>query len=300
MEYTNYDPDYLLFAQHGWADRSNDIGKLAKALASSKSILIAPSFNWVQTSLRIKPLIRDVEKIAREYIFNYPKTPLRIIGHSMGGVIWLEVLQRNPEWWEKVHSLVLIGSPIGGSDLARMLDPFGIGVGIARDLGENRRPIAEEIAQSIPTISIASNFNSGTDGLVTVENTKFAYSRWVLLSGIRHAALKCHHSVVPVIQNFWANPQISNAPASDLATKVIRHLQSVSGMTDSHWRDFERSKVLISLDDGITIRSWKNPLGIHHVFVADQDDNCLYAGYVGLIHASGLRKALNKLEQAVC
>ena len=301
MNPTNYnpDPDYLLFAQHGWGETGDDIGKLAEALATPDSIIVAPSFNWVKTTIRIRPLIRDLEQLAEEYILKYPKTPIRIISHSIGGIIWLEVLHKNEEWQERVHSLVLIGCPVGGTDLSRIIDPFGIGIGIARDLGKDRRALAEEIAQNIPTLSIASNLNSGTDGLVSVENTKFEHSESVLLSDIRHADLKCNPRIVPIIQNFWANLQMDYSRSSDLAIQVIRRLQAVPGMTDAHWHGFKRSQLEISLKDGISIYSWTNSLGMHHVFVADQKEKCIYAGYVNSLNANNLSAVLDEFKQTL-
>ncbi len=292
----NSSPDFLLFAQHGWADRGDDISKLAQALATTNTHLVVPSLGIVKTFISIEPLVEQVEKLAIEAINNYPETPLRIMGHSMGGLIWLEVLDRHPEWWHKVHSLVTIGSPIGGSDVARIIDPFNIGIGTAKDLGKNRRPLAEKIAQHIPSLSIASDLNAGSDGLVTVECSKFAYCKFVLISGIRHAALKCHPRIVPIIQEFWANPQIESSSNTDLATKVIQHLQSVPGMTDASYKDIKRSRVKIIFADGTTLSTWNNLLGISHVFVTDKQEKCLYAGYVGWPHATGLAKAIDELR----
>ena len=296
MTANNNSPDFLLFAQHGWADRGNDLSKLAQALATPNTYSIVPSLGILKTFISIELLVKQVEKIAVEAVSNYPETSLRIIGHSMGGLIWLEVLNRHPEWWHKVHSLVTIGSPIGGSDVARIIDLFNIGIGTAKDLGKNRRPLAEKIAQHIPTLSIASDLNAGSDGLVTVESSKFAYCKFVLISGIRHAALKCHPRIVSIIQEFWANPQIQSPPTTNLATKVIQHLQSVPGMTDASYKNIERSGIEISFTDGTTLRTWKNCLGVFYVFVSDKQEKCLYAGYVGWIHANELRQAINKLR----
>lgn len=290
-------PDFLLFAQHGWADNGNSIGKLAQALANPETHLVVPSLGILKTFIHIELLLEQVEAIATKTISNYPQTPLRIIGHSMGGLIWLEVLARHPEWWHKIHSFTLIGSPIGGSDMARIVDPLGIGIGTARDLGKNRRPMAEKIAQHIPTLSIASDLNAGSDGLVTIECSKMAYAQFALVSGIHHTPLRCHPRIVPIIQEFWANPQIGSPPRADLATKVIGRLQSVPGMTDASYRDFKRSQVVLSFRDGMTLRTWKNPLGINHVFLADRLGKCLYAGYVGWIHATGLRQAIEEIKE---
>lgn len=288
-------PDFLLFAQHGWADVGNDIGRLALALATPQTLITAPSLGLIKTFISIKPLIKQVEKITTEAINNHPETPIKIMGHSMGGLIWLEVLNRNPQWWDKVHSFVLIGSPVGGSDMARLIDPLSIGIGIAKDLGTNRRSIAEKIAQHIPTLSIASDLNSGSDGLVTVENTKFSYANFILISGMRHAAMKCHPNIVPIIQEFWLNPQIGLPPTENLVAKLIKRLQSVPGMTDASYRDFKQSHIVAKFPAGISIRTWNNPLRINHVFVADGEEKCLYAGYVGLIHTSELRKAIQEI-----
>ena len=295
----NSNPDFLLFAQHGWADNGNDINRLASALAKPRTLVTTPSLGIIRTFIRIELLINKLEKIVLRTIDNYPHTPLKIIGHSMGGLIWLELLARHPEWWQKVHSLVVIGSPIGGSDLARIIDPLDLGIGTAKDLGKNRRPLAERIAQHIPTLSIASNLSCGSDGLVTVENTKFAGATFVLMSGIRHAALKCHPRVVPIIQEFWANPQIKQAPDQNTTTQLIRSLQAIPGMTDADYKHIAKASTAIELPNKITLRTWKNFLGVHHVFVTDEAENCLYAGYVGWLHVAELSKNLAKIASEI-
>lgn len=292
-------PDFLLFAQHGWADTGNDIGRLATAVANSSTIVTAPSLGFIKTFIRIELLVRQIEQIAVGLITRYPDTPLKIVGHSMGGLIWLEVLDRNPQWWHKVHSLILLGSPVGGSNVARIIDPLGIGLGTAKCLGKNRRSIAEKIAQQIPTLSVASDLKMGSDGLVTVENTKFTYANWLLISNIPHAAMKYHPQIIPLIQNFWANPQLGSPPQTDFASQLIQRLCSLPGMTDSDYRNFERSQVVASFVDGTTIHTWNSPFGTNHVFVGKKGQQCLYAGYVGLIHALELRRVIREIQQKV-
>ncbi|WP_019509454.1 alpha/beta fold hydrolase [Pleurocapsa sp. PCC 7319] len=298
MAVDDNDPKFLLFAQHGWADTASDISKLAKAAADPQTVITAPNLGLINTFIRIEPLVQRLEQIATQVINSYPDTPIKIMGHSMGGLICLELLNRNPQWWQKVHSLILLGSPVGGSNIARIIDPLGIGIGMARDLGKNRRGIAEKIAQKIPTLSVASDINLGSDGLVTVENTKFAHANWTLISGIPHAAMKCHPEMIPLIQNFWSHPQLGASPQEDSASEVIGRLRSVPGMTDADRRHLERSQIVVSLADGTTINTWNSPLGINHVYVLSRDKmQCLYSGYVGLIHTSGLRKALQEIRQ---
>lgn len=285
-------PDYILFAQHGWADNSRAISSLARAAATPNTQIIAPDLGWIKTWISIEPLIKQVEQRVIEAIASYPHTPIKIIGHSMGGLIWLEILSRHPEWWSKIHTLVLIASPVGGADLARILDPVGLGIGIALDLGLNRREIAELIAQVIPTLVIAGDIDNGSDGTITVQSTKFDYAKFVCLPGLSHAVLKNHPDVVKTMQSFWANPPTPVDSQPELSVILVRRLRSVPGMTDAHRRDFYRSKVYLRLGDGIEIRTWKNPLKVEHVFIADSEGQCLYAGFVGWLHTADLQQTL--------
>ncbi|MGB5771128.1 MAG: alpha/beta hydrolase, partial [Crocosphaera sp.] len=92
-------PDFILFAQHGWADTNEEISKLAATLATPNTKIISPNLGWVKTWLSIDPLVENVVIKAQEILDKYPETPWRIIGHSMGGLIWLEVLHKHPQWW---------------------------------------------------------------------------------------------------------------------------------------------------------------------------------------------------------
>ncbi len=286
-------PDFILYAQHGWADTSRAIAKLAKALATPKTRIITPNLGFLKTWLWIEPLIRQVEQSAAQTIRSYPNTPIKIIGHSMGGLIWLEVLNRHPEYWSNIDSLILVASPVGGADLARIIDPLGIGIGIARDLGINRRQIAEGIAREIPTLAIAGDIDNGSDGTITVEATKFPHSQFACLPGISHPALKNHPSLIEIIRDFWANPVRGVSPEPDLVSILIDRLRSVPGMTDAHRRDFHRSKAYITFNNGIAIRTWRSPLQIDHVFVANPEGEFLYGGFVGWLHAQALWKVLD-------
>jgi pimeloyl-ACP methyl ester carboxylesterase len=298
------DPEYLLFAQHGWADTGNNIGRLVKAAVNAQTVttqtkVIVPSLGLINTLIRLEPLVKRLEQIAAEAIAAHPQSPIKIVGHSMGGLMWLEVLDRNPQWWDQVHSFILLGSPVGGSNVARMVDPLNLGIGTAKDLGKNRRAIAEKIAQHIPTLSVASDLGMGTDGLVTVENTKFDYANWLKISDIAHRAMKYHHDMMPIMQDFWTNPQLGLPPESTLANQLIQRLRRVPGMTDTDYRDFRRSRIVVSFPGDLTLRTWKNPLGINHVYLGQQQRNqsqCLYAGYVGLLHTKNLHRAIQEIH----
>jgi pimeloyl-ACP methyl ester carboxylesterase len=294
-------PEHIVFAQHGWADDQQAIASLASSLLSSSDPLatvITPNLGYLKTWLRIEPLIEAVEQIAATTLENSPTLPWRIIGHSMGGLIWLEVLQRHPDWWHQVESLVLIASPVGGADLGRIFDPFEWGIGIARDLGKNRRAIAEAIATVIPTLVIAGDVDGGSDGTITVGSTRFAHAKFVCLPGLAHATLRNHPAVAEEIRKFWSQTDRSSASLSQTGIDLlIQRFQTVTGMMDAHPRDFQRSRVILTLPDGTTIRTWRNPLGIEHVFVASPSGQCLYSGFVRWQHTEGLRQTLQTIQQ---
>ncbi|MGK7939403.1 MAG: lysophospholipase [Crocosphaera sp.] len=290
-------PDFILFAQHGWADTNEEISQLANTLATEKTKTISPNLGWVKTWLSMAPLIEIVSQKAQETFEQYPNIPWRIIGHSMGGLIWLEVLDKHPQWWEKIHSLVLIASPVGGADLARIIDPLSIGVGIAADLGKNRRFIADRITKIVPTLVIAGDIDQGSDGTIPVSSTKLSYGHFVCLPNLPHSQLKNHPNVVDIIERFWRTSPTPALFEKDFPTVLIDRLQLIPGMTDGHPREFEKAKSYLNFERGISIKLWKNPLNILHVYIANDQQECLYAGFVGWVHSEGLYQALEAIHQ---
>ena len=286
-------PDFLLFAQHGWADDNRTLMSLAKALATEHTKIMAPCLNYAMTWLRMEPLISEVEQHAATVLEEYPDSPLRVIGHSMGGLIWLELLDRRPDWKSRVEFLTLVASPVGGADLGRIIDPLQVGVGIAADLGKDRRPLATAMAADISTLVLAGDIDDGSDGTIPVESTRVPNAQFVCLTGLSHPAMRYHPSVVERIQQFWRGESLSD-PVS--LHPVIETIRSIPGMTDAHLRGFDKAETFLTLKDGVSIRVWRNPLGIDHVFVASPHGRCLYCGYVGWIHTEDLWKALHQLQ----
>jgi hypothetical protein len=213
----------------------------------------------------------------------------------MGGLIWLEVLRRHPEWWPRIECLTLIASPIGGAHMGRFIDPLGLGIGIARDLGVDRRKLAEAVAAVIPTMAIAGDTGARDDSLVKLEDARMRCHRFVVLFGIDHPSLRLDPLVVALIRDFWDSaPEFAPAPATPV-DELVRRLRAVPGMTGAGVRDFRRSKVLMLFRDGLSIHTWKNPLGIDHIFIADSEEHCRYAGYVGWLHSEHLRRELAQM-----
>ncbi|MEM7062777.1 MAG: alpha/beta fold hydrolase, partial [Cyanobacteria bacterium P01_B01_bin.77] len=261
-------------------------------------VVMAPKLGLIKPWGGLAPFVADVEGVAIATRQRYPDRPWRIVGHSMGGLIWLELLQRHPDWWPQVVSVSLVSSPVGGADLGRIFDPYRWGIGIARDLGTDRRPIAEQLAQHIPIQTIASDYDGGSDGTVPIQCSQFRHARYTQLSGIRHDNTKDHPAVITAIQDFWAAPtaraNILEDPVEDI---IVVALQAIPGMTDAHRRDFYRALPWAKLGNGFTLRTWRHPLGIHHVFLADSQNRCRFAGFVGWPDTRGLYDGLTAIKQ---
>jgi hypothetical protein len=280
---------FLLFAQHGWADDHRGMVRCSRLLGVENAI--APNLGWWQTWRRIAPLIKQVEEVAQSQLKAYPRLPWRIVGHSMGGLIWLELLHRYPEWHDRVESLVLLGSPVGGAELGRMLDPLNLAIG--SDLAVNRRPIAEAIAQKIPTLSIAGDIDGGSDGVVTVGSTQFNYAQCQNLPNIFHPDLRFDARVITAIHNFWSAPFISQIDR-DLQQQLIDYLRSIPSIIDGHYRDFDRAKVVYQFNQDLILKQWRNPLGFSHVYLGKQNQ-CLFAGYVSWLDRQKLARSIGQI-----
>ena len=291
-------PKFIIFSQHGLSDTNSEMRSLAHKVAPPNSHIVAPNLGIVKTYFNIEPLINKVEEDAVQAFEQYQNTPIRIIATSLGGVIWVEVLSRNQKWWSKIESLVLLGSPIGGSDLARMIDPFGWGIGMAKYLGENRRPLAEKIAAVVPTLVVAGNTTGGSDGTVTIESTKLKHAHFVCINGVSHPALKSAPAVAKTIQIFWEKPRKPlPAPEVNLISELIEHFRRVQGITDANSADVQYANIVHSFADGTTIRTRINGFGVYHVFVVNADRRCKYAGFVGWVHIAGLETAIDKAKK---
>ncbi|MFN3360599.1 MAG: alpha/beta fold hydrolase [Pseudanabaenaceae cyanobacterium] len=287
---------FLLFAQHGWADNNRGMHYCGKLLGVPASHIIAPDLGWWQTWWRLEPLVAKVRRAVEQQLKCYPNLPWRIVGHSMGGLIWLELLYRYPQWHDRVESLVLLGSPVGGAELSRMFDPFQLGIGIAKDLSTNRRAIAEVIAQKIPTLSIAGDLGDGSDGIVTIGATQFKYCQWQCLPNIFHPNLRTDVNVIQAIKSFWQHLQIT-PPPHNLQQQLLDYFRAVESIVEGSYRDFSKARIVYRSGEGLTVRLWQNPLGILHVFLGDGEGQCYFAGYTGWLHRGELEKAIAALPE---
>lgn len=283
----------IIFAQHGMTDNNKLTGRLARKVAPPQSLIIAPDLGYFATLFAITPLIEQVELKAKKVLEQFPHIPIRLIAVSLGGIIWTEVLFRNPEWWPRFESIIFLGVPVGGADLAKIFDPFGWGIGIAKELGKNRRSLAEKITAQIPTLAVIGNTTGGGDGTIPIECTKLKYAHLACLDGVSHPNLRTDPAVANCIRDFWDKPnQVLAAPPKTLMTDLIDHFRGVSGITDADARDFPKATTVHTFSDGTTIRTWVNIVGVHHVFIANPAGACEYSGFVGWVDTGYLYDAI--------
>ncbi len=286
----------VIFAQHGWADTPDNIGRLARELATPDMQVIAPDLGYIRTWLRMEPLIDHVEQIARDTLAAYPNAQLRILGHSMGGLIWTEVLHRHPEWWQRVEWFTLIASPIGGAHLGRLIDPLGIGIGIAADLGKSRRCLAQQLAAHIPMLVLAGVTDGFSDDVVTVGATRIPGTQMLVLPGFSHAELRYHPLLVAILRHYSDSGSPCAPPDSEFDEQLVNAILAVRGMTDAHHPPL-RFEGVLRATTGTTISTGRNLAGVQHVYVSLASGTVLYGGYVGWMHEIGLSQTIKQLQR---
>jgi pimeloyl-ACP methyl ester carboxylesterase len=238
-------------------------------------------------------LIDRVEAEAQSVIAAHPDAPIRIVSHSIGGLIWLEILDRHPAWWSRIESLVLLGSPVRGTRLGRYLDLRGRLIG--QDLRTNRRALAERIAEAIPTLAIAGDLLLGRDGVISVASTRFAHCRHIILPRVSHAGLRWRKHVRCLVGAFFDDPA---RPPTD-AGAVIARLSDVPGVSVADTGPVWWARVFLLFQDGLTVRVLDQPLGVRQVFVVDNEGRCLFTASAGRGHVAALDRALHSLKLEV-
>jgi pimeloyl-ACP methyl ester carboxylesterase len=282
-------PTRLIFLQHGLSDSIAPFQSLARQLPSDGALICTPKLDRLHTWLHMKPLIDTTEDRVAALLTAYPQLPVRAIGHSMGGLIWLELLQRHPEWHARVEYLTLVASPVAGATLARGIDPFGWGLGVARDLAQDRRALAEQIASAIPTLVIAGE----RDRIVPPTETRVAGARWLCLPTLNHETIRDHQMTARMITRFW-----DGALDTGATNAVIVALRRAPGIKDAHPRDLPKAQLAALLSDGGALRTWTNPLGYEHVFVVDHTGDLRFGGFVRPNRAAALRQMVAQLGHA--
>ncbi|MEM8778814.1 MAG: hypothetical protein AAGF26_08085 [Cyanobacteria bacterium P01_G01_bin.49] len=79
--------------------------------------------------------------------------------------------------------------------------------------------------------------------------------------------------------------------------EVVTILDQIPSITKASPRDFRHSEPLFQLRDGTTVKTWKNLLGVDHVFLADSNGRMLYGGNISWNNGEKLQQALIRIER---
>ena len=107
---------------------------------------------------------------------------------------------------------------------------------------------------------LAGDIDNGSDGTITLESTKVPNAQFVRLTGLSHAAMRYHPTVIDRISAVLAGRKPGRFSVS--FHPIIEKIRAVPGMTDAHQRGFDKAATLLTLEDGISIRVWRSPLGV--------------------------------------
>ena len=169
------------------------------------------TLNYTYPSMRLT-LSENAERLAR-YCRGIGAERLNFVGHSMGGLVVLSMLERPREF--AVGRIVLAGTPYGGSVAARRLArlPGGraaLGCCLPEWLGRERPqpPSGYEIgviAGSVPIglgRLVASDMPRPNDGVVSVAETRLPQMRDHIVLGVNHTGMLLSRTVARQICQF--------------------------------------------------------------------------------------------------
>ena len=137
------------------------------------------------------PIEEGVDQLC-EFARSMGSERLHFVGHSLGGIVALRAIEKLPS--ECVGRAVLLGTPLGGSQVAQQLMRYSVTNFM---LGVNRSTLQEglgEVQIRVPTAMIAGIKPLGI-GSVLPLNLSGAHDGTVLLEETRHPGLAEHHVV---------------------------------------------------------------------------------------------------------
>ena len=150
----------------------------------------------------------NVQALAR-----FARDKALFVGHSLGGVLILDMLNRHPE--VEAEAVVLLGSPVRGCLAGRRFGAAGVGrwmMGACRALWDERparwaRPAPLGVIAGTTPIGLGRAFGSlpgANDGVVCVEETTIDGMRERALVPRGHSMLIVSRRVGEMIERFFA------------------------------------------------------------------------------------------------
>lgn len=84
---------------------------------------------------------------------------------------------------------------------------------------------------------------------------------------------------------------------SHFAQTAIEILNDVPSICQCHDRYFKWSRPIFVLKDGTVVKTCKNIIGLHHIFLADNNGKLIYGAFITWSHEDKLKKAIDKIKR---
>lgn len=220
--------------------------------------------------------------------------PITLVGYSLGTRVIVAALeqlaQRNSEG--KIYDIYFIGGAVARND-SRIRHLNKLVSGSVVNVYSKKDTVLAYMYRAVELLAQPIGINPlEIEGVVNIDvsETIGGHEQYIpnlkdILSEIKSRL--GDHRATP------ATSQVRDA----IIDKLIKKLDQVPGMTPANRADFHKSELYMKFQDGTQVRTWENIVAVSHVFIANPDGYCVYGGYVGWIHASGLKDALGKLRK---
>jgi len=150
------------------------------------------------------------------FVNSRPEPVVHLVAHSMGGILSLRALGDI----RKPGKLVMLGSPVRGSRVARRLQKLGLHKWL---LGHATEPLTQGAAGQPPTRitgmiagvwpwgigKLVSRFSGGSDGTVALDETRADWLRHHITVHTNHLGLLKNRQVMHEIIHFLKNGRFS-------------------------------------------------------------------------------------------
>lgn len=109
---------------------------------------------WGEFPEAMEGLQRKLDKLLREA----PEGKVMLVGHSLGGLV-IRAAVGNPRFWGKVSGLITLGSPHGGSELARFAtNPMGRGLIPGHEIMQRANSLPDPNCPKLAIYTLADDY----------------------------------------------------------------------------------------------------------------------------------------------
>ncbi|HEY9615096.1 hypothetical protein [Allocoleopsis sp.] len=101
---------------------------------------------------------------------------------------------------------------------------------------------------------------------------------------------------VDFIKDLNDMPQVAS-DISDVGTQVVDKILKTPGITQCRGSHFKSATPKFKLKDGTILKTYKNSVGVNHVFLADSSGKMIFGGYVGWIYSDDLKATIAEIKE---